>query len=243
MRLAALAFVAAFSLATPMLIQTAAAQNIFKDVGSKLKNLGGSGGVSDTEVAGGLKDALRVGADTVTGDLGAKNGFFGDPSAHIPLPGYMKTAQKVMKFAGQGKLLDDVELRINRAAEGSMKAAKNEFGKAIRQMTFTDARKILNGPDDSATRYFESKMTSPLGKRMRPIVTDQLNKTDAFKAYDRAAAAKGGAALAGKGKDALVDHSVEGALKGLFHYIAKEEAAIRNNPAKRVTPLLKKVFK
>jgi len=40
----------------------------------------------------------------------------------------------------------------------------------------------------------------------------------------------------------MVDHAVEKALKGLFHYIAKEDAASRNNPAKRVTPLLQKVF-
>ena len=61
-------------------------------------------------------------------------------------------------------------------------------------------------------------------------------------AYDRAAASAGGAALAPEGKNLMVDHAVEKALKGLFHYIAKEDAASRNNPAKRVTPLLQKVF-
>jgi hypothetical protein len=32
----------------------------------------------------------------------------------------MKTAQQVMRFTGQSGLLDDIELRMNRAAEGSM---------------------------------------------------------------------------------------------------------------------------
>ncbi len=31
-------------------------------------------------------------------------------------------------------------------------------------------------------------------------------------------------------------------MDGLFHYVAKEEAAIRNNPAERTTELLKHVF-
>ncbi len=131
---------------------------------------------------------------------------------------------------------------MNRAAEGSMDEAKQMFGDAIEQMTIDDARGILTGPDDSATRYFESKMTNPLSAKMRPIVERELSDTDAFAAYDRAAASAGGAALAPEGKNLMVDHAVEKALKGLFHYIAKEEAAIRNNPAKRVTPLLQKVF-
>lgn len=240
MRLAFVAFLGFLAMTAP-----ASGQSL-KDAGSLLKGLGKGGGgsaLSNAEVAGGLKDALRVGSETVTGNLGAENGFFKDPAAHIPLPGYMKTAQKVMRFAGQGALLDDVELRINRAAENSMDAAKTEFGNAIREMTFDDARKILQGPDDSATRYFEGKMTKPLSARMRPIVKAELAKTDAFKAYDRAAAANSAAGLAARGKTRLIDYSVRGALKGLFYYIAQEEAAIRNNPAKRVTPLLQKVFK
>ncbi len=224
---------------------SAPAQSIFKDAGSVLKGLGGGGrssSLSDGEVAGGLKDALRVGTETVTGDLGAKDGFFGDPVAHIPLPGWMKTARNVMKFTGQAGLLDEVELRMNRAAEGSMETAKELFGDAIQQMTFDDARKILSGPDDSATRYFQGKMSDPLAARMRPIVERELVETEAFAAYDRAAAANGAAALAPQGKTLMIDHAVDGALKGLFHYIAEEEKAIRNNPVKRVTPLLQKVF-
>jgi len=31
-------------------------------------------------------------------------------------------------------------------------------------------------------------------------------------------------------------------MDGIFYYMAKEEAAIRRNPAKRTTDLLKKVF-
>jgi len=221
----------------------AASQSIFKDAGKMMKSLGGGGsGATDAEIAGGLKDALRVGTETVTGDLGAKDGFFGDAVAHIPLPGWMKTAQKVMRFTGQSGLLDEIELRMNRAAEGSMDSAKRLFGDAIQQMTFEDAREIVTGPDDSATRYFQSKMSSPLADEMRPIVRQDLEATDAFSYYDKAAAGSAGASFAPNGKDLLIDHAVDGALKGLFHYIAEEEKAIRNNPAKQVTPLLKKVF-
>lgn len=240
-------FAPALAIAFAIGATPAAAQGIFKDAGSVLKGLGKGGSssssLSNGEVAGGLKDALRVGTETVTGNLGAKDGFFSDPVAHIPLPGWMKTAQRVMKLTGQAGLLDEIELRMNRAAEASMDPAKRLFGDAIKQMTFDDARKILSGPDDSATRYFQGKMSNPLADEMRPIVESELAKTDAFALYDQAAASNGAAGLAPQGKSLLIDHSVDGALKGLFHYIAKEEAAIRNNPAKRVTPLLQKVFR
>jgi hypothetical protein len=40
----------------------------------------------------------------------------------------------------------------------------------------------------------------------------------------------------------LVDYSTNKAIDGLFIQIAKEELAIRKNPAARVSDLLKKVF-
>jgi hypothetical protein len=40
----------------------------------------------------------------------------------------------------------------------------------------------------------------------------------------------------------LTDHVVQKGMDGIFYYLAKEEAAIRNNPVKQTTNLLKKVF-
>ncbi len=126
--------------------------------------------ISNAEIGGGLRAALRVGAETVTGNLGSANGFFTDPVAHIPLPDWMNTTKKVMRFTGGSGSLDEVELRKNRAAEDSMDEAKQMFGDATEQMKIDDALGNLTGSDDSANRYFKSKMTSPLSAKMRPIV-------------------------------------------------------------------------
>jgi hypothetical protein len=40
----------------------------------------------------------------------------------------------------------------------------------------------------------------------------------------------------------LTEYVVGKGLDGIFYYVAQEEAAIRNNPAKRTTEILKKVF-
>ncbi|MDP6067487.1 MAG: DUF4197 family protein [Arenicellales bacterium] len=43
-------------------------------------------------------------------------------------------------------------------------------------------------------------------------------------------------------KTQLSDHATAKALAGLFHYLAREEAEIRKNPAKRTTEILSRVF-
>ena len=40
----------------------------------------------------------------------------------------------------------------------------------------------------------------------------------------------------------LTEYVVEKGIDGIFYYMAKEEVAIRQNPAKRNTDLLKRVF-
>ena len=110
------------------------------------------------EIAGGLKDALRVGTQSVVGQLGADDGFSKDPAIHIPLPESMQTVQSALSKLGMSGLLDDLELRLNRAAETATPKAKDLFWDAIGAMTLEDVNAIYEGPDDSATRYFQGKM-------------------------------------------------------------------------------------
>ena len=40
----------------------------------------------------------------------------------------------------------------------------------------------------------------------------------------------------------LTEYTVNKGMEGIFYYLAKEEAAIRKDPVKQTTALLKKVF-
>src|SRR5579864_3391049 len=44
-------------------------------------------GLSEGEIGGGLKDALKVASQRVVGRVGKSDGYFGDPAIRIPLPG------------------------------------------------------------------------------------------------------------------------------------------------------------
>lgn len=211
--------------------------------------LGGGGGqsaLSEVQIGKGLKEALRVASETVVSQLGQTGGYLEDQAIRIPLPGYLDTARSVLQTVGAADLLQDLEVRLNRAAETAAPHAKSIFFDAIGEMTVADARDILGGPNDAATQYFRRTMTPELKGTFRPIIEQELGETGAIATFDQVAARYNDVPFAGalgqNAKGRLIDHALDGALGGIFHYLAEEEAAIRNNPAKRTTDLLKQVF-
>jgi hypothetical protein len=194
------------------------------------------------QIAAGLKEALRVGSDTVVGQLGQLDGFNADPAIHIPLPKSFKTVQSTLKPLGMSYLLDDLELKLNRAAEQATPKAKALFLAAIEGMTLDDVMGIYNGPPDAATRYFQQKMSPQLAGEMKPIVEQALNQAGAVQAYDNVMGQYKTVPFAPDVKADLTGYVVDQGMNGIFHYLAQEEAAIRQNPAKRTTELLQTVF-
>lgn len=198
--------------------------------------------LSNADIAAGLKEALRIGTDNVVARLGQTDGFNADSAIHIPLPGQLATVRTALAKIGMSQSLDDLELKLNRAAEVATPKAKALFGQTISQMTFADVRSIYNGPDDSATRYFEKKMTPDLTREMEPIVADSLSEVGAVQTYDRIMSQYQALPFVPDVKADLTTYVIEKGLAGIFHYVAKEEAAIREDPVRQTTDLLKRVF-
>lgn len=198
--------------------------------------------LSDAQVADGLREALRVGSGRVVAQLGAIDGFNADGNIHIPLPESLATVQRTLGRLGMSGMLDDLELRLNRAAEAAAPKAKAIFRDAIEAMSWDDVRNIYEGPDDAATQYLRARMSDPLKAEMRPVVDDSLAQVGAIDAYERVMAQYRSVPFVPDARADISDHVLERGLDGLFLYIAREEAAIRNEPAKRTTELLRAVF-
>ena len=201
-----------------------------------------SSSLSAADMGGGLKEALRVGTKTVVAQLGKADGFNRDSAIHIPLPESMRTVQQTLGKMGMAGMLDDLEIRLNRAAEAATPKAKELFVTAIQSMSIDDAKKIYDGPNDAATQYFKKAMTPGLRDAFRPTVDKALSDAGAVKAYDNAMGQYKSVPMVPDVKADLTNHALDGALSGIFHYVAQEEAAIRTNPAKRTTDVQKKVF-
>lgn len=198
--------------------------------------------LSNADISDGLKEALRVGTERVVSQLGQTDGFNNDELIHIPLPSQLKTAKKVLDSVGMGSMMDDLELKLNRAAEAATPKAKTLLWDAIKNMSFEDAKRIYNGPDNAATQYLREKMSAPLTEEIRPLVQKSLSEVGAVQAYDSAIGRYENIPFVPDVKANLTDYTTEKGMDGIFYYLAQEEAAIRKDPLKRSTELLRKVF-
>lgn len=198
--------------------------------------------LSKGEVSSGLKQALTVSTNAVAKQLGAKNGYFGDAKIRIPLPGVLGEAQKRLKPFGMSGVLDDLQLRMNRAAESAAPTARKLVVDAVSSMTIEDALGVLRGGDTAATDYLRKKTEPSLRKAFRPYVDKELANAGALTALDGALNTYGAGLVTTDAHGWLADNAVTGALDGLFYYVAQEEQAIRHDPAKRTTDLLRRVF-
>ncbi len=237
------------ALLTIVLTQPAAAQSDWMGkLQGALGNVTSPGGSSPggelslTDITAGLREALKVGSERVVGQIGTADGYNLDPDIHIPLPPELQKVQSVLQRFGLSGMADDLELRLNRAAEAAAPKTKELIWKAITEMTLDDAKRIYDGPDDAATQYFRKVSSADLADTVRPVVDQSLEEVGAVSAYDGLMGEYKSLPFVPDVKANLSDHAVDMALEGLFFYLGKEEAAIRQNPAKRTTELLSRVF-
>ena len=198
--------------------------------------------LSSDEVGSGLKEALKVGTETVVDNLGQPGGFNLDPEIHIPLPGQLEKVKDMLGKVGMDSMLTDLENELNEAAEIATPKAKELFVQAINEMTMADVMAIYKGPDDAATQYFKSKMSAPLAEEMTPVVDQSLADVGAVTTYESTMESYNALPFVPEVDVDLSEYVVQKNLDGIFYYLAIEEAAIRQDPAKRTTDLLKRVF-
>ncbi len=208
------------------------------------------------EIQNGLKEALRVCTDSAVSMLSATNGYYGDDLVKILLP---KEANMIVnnlsKIPGGDKLVENVVVSINRAAEDAAKEAAPIFLNAIKEMTIMDAANILAGADTAATSYFKQHTYKQLFDLYSPKLKASTNKQlvkglSADIAWETLTSKYNMAAKSILGEMAglkpveldLNEYLTKKALDGMFLKIAEKEKNIRKNPVEQVTDLLKRVF-
>lgn len=221
-------------------VNPAAAQlDWLKGLGGKLPSMGG---LSDAKVGSGLQEALKVGTENAVQQTGSIDGFLLNKAIKIFMPRPLQSIEQPLRLVGYGPQIDEFIVGMNRAAEKAVPFAKDIFWSAIGEMSFDDARKILDGSDTAATDYFKAKTSKKLQTAFLPSVTDVMNQVGVNQQYN---------ALVGKYKDVPFSNSIafdvnqyvtEKTTDGIFFVVAQEEKKIRTNPAARVTDLLKEVF-
>lgn len=213
---------------------------IFKKVQEAIS---GSSGVSQNEIVDGLKEALEIGTGNTVQALSKLNAYYSDPQVKIPLPQSLQKFEKILRATGFGSELDAFELSMNRAAEKAAPEAKALFVDAIKEMTFADADKILKGADNEATVYFKNKTSDKLQALFKPVIRQSMESVGVTRYYQSLSEKIETIPFVSDYTVDLDAYVTKKSIDGLFVRLAEEEAKIRNDPAARVTELLKKVFR
>jgi hypothetical protein len=158
------------------------------------------------------------------------------------MPEKIQKVAEVMKKVGYQKEVDDFVLSMNRAAEKAAPMAVSFFGDAIKQMTFDDARKILNGGDTAATEFFKAKTSERIYTAFKPVVSTSMDEVGVTRSYKTMMGKYDSLPFVDKQSLDLDHYVTNKALDGLFVMVGEEEKKIRKDPAARVTDLLKTVF-
>jgi len=212
--------------------------------------------LSEEEVISGLKEALMTGARNSAQRLAAENGYYGDEAIKILLPDEAKVIiDNISKIPGGDKLVQDVVLRINRAAEDAAKEVAPIFINSVKQMTIRDAFNILNGADNAATGYLQMTTYKELYELYKPKIqrSTEKNIVGDISTKDSWVALTGNwnklaNSIAGKLANLepvntdLDDYLTNRALNGMFMKVEQEELKIRKDVSARVSPILQRVF-
>ena len=201
------------------------------------------GGLSETDIVNGLKEALTKGTRSAVSMLGKEDGFLANPKVKIPMPESLQKIEKGLRKIGQDKLADNFVETMNRAAEKAVPEAASIFADSIKNMSIADAKDILQGEDDAATRYFRENSGEKLKEKFLPIVKQATNQVGVTSSYKKLTDKMGMlSSFVDTDKLDLDEYVTNKAMDGLFTMVAVEEKKIRENPIERTTDLLKKVF-
>lgn len=199
-------------------------------------------GMTNDQIASGLREALNNGITNQVSTLAKQDGFFKNELVKILLPEELYKVDNTLRKIGLSKLADEGLKVLNRAAEDAVGEAIPIFVAAIKGMSFTDVKNILLGDKNAATMYLQNTTSNALYQKFNPIINSSFQKVGADKIWTSLITKYNNLPLTKDVNPDLTDYVTGEALKGVFIMIAVEEKEIRTKISKRTSDLLKRVF-
>jgi hypothetical protein len=227
--------------ASTLMILSFTACDTLQNVVNTAMNTSGSPLTND-QVAGGLKDALKQGVTKGVNTLSVRDGFLKNMAVKILFPPEAQKVEQRLRALGLNGMVDNAIEKLNRAAEDAAVGAKDIFVEAIVGMTISDAMNILMGEKNACTNYLKKTTSNALYQKFNPVIKNSLNKVGALTAWNEVVSRYNQIPLIEKVNPNLDDYVTKKAIDGVFSMVEKEEGEIRNNPISRGTELMKKVF-
>jgi len=140
------------------------------------------GTIDESTIITALKEAISVGTDNAVKSI-SLDGYLKNKAIKIVIPENLRMVADGLRKIGYSEPVDDFILSMNRAAEQAAPEAKVIFIDAIKEMTFDDAKKILNGNETAVTDYFKIKAGDKLYDAFSPIISSSVNEVGATRYY------------------------------------------------------------
>ena len=230
------------------MFSSCSSQDILGGLKKAKEALNTEGGLTNAEVVDGLKEALTVGSKNSAALTSKVDGFYKNPEIFIPFPEEAIKVKNTALDLGLESQVNSFEMTLNRAAEEATKESVSIFVDAIKNMSVSDGFEILKGGNGAATNYLKSNTRPQLIEKFSPIVEKAIESVELTKYWEPLISKYNQASsLNPFGNSEEIDpdlnaYVTDRAIDGLFIMVAKEENKIRENPAARVSDLLKKVF-
>jgi len=215
--------------------------SIFLSSCDSLKQIASQIGISEFEMAAGLKDALSQG---LFRGFSAFADPAGNPLLRFAFPGDAAKIEKTLKDIGMDKVVDQVTEKFTRAMSSAVTAAKPIFLNSVKKMSIRDAASILVTDNlHAATDYFKTNMSPELMTAFRPIVDSTVKTEGANKEWTNLVNIYNKLPFINKPLETnLTDFVAARAIDAMFVSVAQEEENIRTKYEFRKTDMMKKAF-
>ena len=201
-----------------------------------LPGCAGTGGFSLVDA---IRRLLSLASQRAFASLLQENGFFDNQIARIGLPdslgGTMGTGI-LSAILGSSAFRNRLARQLNRAAEKGAELAAPIVAEAVLAMGIPNALDIVRNGGSGATDLLKSAMGDKLLSTMLPGIDRGL------KLFDDGVVTEALRSATGIDFAGLRDHVTRKARDGIYRAIAREEIAIRADPASTNDPLLIGVF-
>lgn len=232
--------------------------------------------LSEGEIIQGLKEALTIGLDNSVTSASDPGGYLQNEIIKIILPSEVTDLQNKIQTEsivgiplsvvydayinlenGGNDLFDELTTAMNRGAENAADKALPIFGDAITNMSFDDARGILDGDNTAATDYFYQETNTALFTAFNPDVKTALGGTGAIEIYADVVGFLNfeydptglGFSLISPSDvlnvslpENIDEYATNRAIDGLFHLVGEEEKKIRDDPFDWGSDIIERVF-
>ena len=198
--------------------------------------------LTNSQISGGLKEALEKGITNQVTLLAKKDGFYKNQLAKIYMPQELQKVENTLRKLGLGSLADEGVKMLNRAAEDAVGEAIPIFTDAIKGLTLADAKNILLGNKNAATNYLQQATNTALYAKFEPVIKNSFKKVGADQIWRNLITKYNNLPLTNDVNPDLTNYVTGEALKSVYKMVEKEELNIRTKVSSRTTDLLRKVF-